>query len=124
MPVPYWLTGFAEAQLNVGLLWTMSMDHIEWFLSIIRPNSMIASEKSVALTTKIAKNIRNKGYYLLTDRSKNLIFNHASELKLKLKRLRTFANLHHWLVKIHEQGRSVVFYPPHHHPHGRFFKHE
>jgi hypothetical protein len=100
------------------------MDHIEWFMSIMRPNAMTARKESVALITVINKSIRNKGYYLLTDRSLKLIFSHASELKLKLKRLRTFAKLHHWQVKIHEPGHSTVLFSPHHHPHAMILRSE
>ena len=79
---------------------------------------MISSEESVLLITQISENIRNKGFYLLADPRIELIFNHAQGQRLKLQRLRSFAKLHHWQVKICHHGHSALFYPPHHPPHG------
>jgi len=73
---------------------------------------MTACEESVVLVKEISENVRNKGNYLLNDRRIELIFDHAPDLELKLQRLRSFAKLHHWLVEIHEHGRSVLFFRP------------
>lgn len=67
----------------------------------------------MTLILEINEKIRHEGYCVLKDHRMELIFDHASDMGLKIQRLHSFARLHHWHVKVQNHGHSALFYAWH-----------